>query len=51
MARRRTAIGTLFARNPLITTGLVVGVGFLAFFGLKKLFAPKLPPRPRIVGG
>ena len=29
----------------------VVGVGVLAFFGLKKLFAPRGPQRPRIVGG
>jgi len=51
MARKRTVIGTLFARNPLVATGLVVGVGFLAFFGLKRMFRPKGAKRPLIVAG
>jgi len=45
---RKTVIGTLFARNPLVATGVVVGVGFLAFLGLRKLFRPGAP---RIVAG
>ncbi len=48
MARKRTAIGTLYAANPLVATGVVVVVGFLAYFGLRKLF---LPGAPRIVAG
>lgn len=52
MARaRKTVIGTLFTKNPLVGTGVVIGIGFLAYLGLRKLFAPASPPRPRITGG
>lgn len=50
MARKRTVIGTLFAANPLVAAGVIVGAGVLGYFGLKKLFAPSDRP-PRIRGG
>lgn len=50
MSKRTTVIGTLFKKSPLVATGLVVGVGVLAFFGLRKLFAPSVRP-PQIRGG
>ena len=50
MARRKTVIGTLFAKNPLMTVVLVGGVGFLAFLGLRKIFRP-MAPAPRIIAG
>ena len=50
MARRRTTIGTLFARNPIFTVVLVGGAGFLGYLALRRFFRPSAP-RPLIIGG
>ena len=48
---RKSAIGALFTKNPIVGVVFVVGLGIVGYFGLKKLFGPKLPPRPKIRAG
>jgi len=44
-------IRTLLKKNPLVGAGLLIGATVVGYFVLKKVFAPKLPPRPKIIAG
>lgn len=44
-------IRTLLKKNPLVGAGLLVGAGFVGYFVLKKLFAPRGSRRPKITAG